>query len=107
MKEELSALDLHFLIQEFKILETGRIDKIYQWGKEEFVFRVYTKEGKKHLRISLPSLAFFTNFLRSQFASSPRRFEQLRLSRCGARQHAKTPLRGKPAWARGGGTACA
>lgn len=60
MKQELSSLDLHFLVKEFKILETGRIDKIYQWGKDEFVIRAHTKEGKKHLRIKLPSLVFFT-----------------------------------------------
>ncbi len=61
MAQELSALELHFLSLELQGLVLGKLEKVYQWGKEEFVFRFYTKEGKKHLRVVVPGLAHFTS----------------------------------------------
>lgn len=61
MKTELSALDLHFLSQELQVVENGKIEKIYQWGKEDFIFKLFTPSGKKNLRIKLPGLMYFTD----------------------------------------------
>lgn len=60
MKTEISALDLYFLAKEFKVIEAGKIEKVYQWGKEDFIFRLFTPNGKKHLRINMSGLIYFT-----------------------------------------------
>ncbi|MFT4261682.1 MAG: NFACT family protein [Candidatus Woesearchaeota archaeon] len=52
MKRAYSGVDLHFLLKELE-LENSKIEKIYQFGKKEFIFRLYTKKGKRHLRIDL------------------------------------------------------
>ncbi len=61
MAQELSALELHFISLELQRVVTGKLEKVYQWGKDEFVFRFYTKDGKKHLRVLVPGLVHFTS----------------------------------------------
>ncbi|MCF7871986.1 NFACT family protein [Candidatus Woesearchaeota archaeon] len=58
---EISGLDLHFLTKELQTLIGGRIEKIYQWNKQEFLFKINTKTGKKELKINLPNQIFITN----------------------------------------------
>ena len=54
MKRQLSSLDLHFLVDELKILKDSRIDKIYQPEKSIIVFRLFkTNAGKKLLAINI------------------------------------------------------
>ena len=49
MKEEITSLDLHFLVKELnKILVGGVIQKIYQYGSREnyqFLFEIYNKQN--------------------------------------------------------------
>lgn len=53
---EVSSALLHFLVKELKALENGKVEKIYQLGKETIIIRFY-KEGKKiNLRITLPGI---------------------------------------------------
>ena len=63
MKYTLTALDLHFLINEFQDLINAKIDKIYQPVKEDFLFIFHVPGvGKKILRITLPNQMFITDF---------------------------------------------
>jgi len=59
---DISSLDLHYIIQELKILEGARIDKIVQPSKEDVFFQFYiTGKGKKLLRINIPSGFYLTD----------------------------------------------
>jgi predicted ribosome quality control (RQC) complex YloA/Tae2 family protein len=62
MKQKLSALDLNYLIEEFKVLEGGKVDKIYQLNKKVFYFKFFvTGEGNKLMKLLIPDLMYFTN----------------------------------------------
>jgi predicted ribosome quality control (RQC) complex YloA/Tae2 family protein len=61
MKRPFSGLDLHYLIRELQCIVDGKIEKIYQFDKREFIFRIYTPSGKKHLRINLDGMIHLTN----------------------------------------------
>ena len=62
MKKQLSSLDLHFLVEELKILKDSRIDKIYQPEKNLIVFRLYkTNAGKKLLKINVGQSLFVSD----------------------------------------------
>lgn len=58
--KEITALDLHFMEKELKVIEGGHLDKMYQWPEGEFVFKINTKNGKKNLRIKIPGLIFLS-----------------------------------------------
>lgn len=61
--EDLTALDLHYLVQEFQILIGAKVDKIYQPKKKEFLFQFHiSNNGKKILRIALPNFIYITDF---------------------------------------------
>ncbi|MFT4283108.1 MAG: NFACT family protein [Candidatus Woesearchaeota archaeon] len=61
MKRDFSGLDLHFLAKELKFLEGSKVEKVYGWGREEFVLRLY-REGKKyHLRLTVPGSVHLTD----------------------------------------------
>jgi predicted ribosome quality control (RQC) complex YloA/Tae2 family protein len=63
MKTTLSALDLYFLVKEFKILIGGKVDKIYEMkeDKKDFLFTFHvTGRGKMMLRFKLPGLVYLT-----------------------------------------------
>ena len=53
---EISSALLHFLVGELKVLEGGKIEKIYQLGKDTFIFRFYNNSQKFNLRISVPGV---------------------------------------------------
>jgi predicted ribosome quality control (RQC) complex YloA/Tae2 family protein len=52
MKSELSAIELHYLIEEMKLVSNSKVDKIYQPKKEEILFQLHkTGIGKNIIRI--------------------------------------------------------
>lgn len=52
MKKELSAIELHYVLEEMKQLENSRLDRIYQPGKDEILIQVHkTGIGKAILKI--------------------------------------------------------
>jgi len=60
MREELSSVDLFYLVRELQLLLDGKIDKIFQ-EKEYFLFQIYVpNQGNKYLKIFLPSFIFIT-----------------------------------------------
>jgi len=62
MKQELSALDIHYLVKDMQELVGARLDKIYQKGKEVFFFVFYVSgKGKRILKLDLPRLIYFVN----------------------------------------------
>ncbi len=61
MKQELSSLDLHYLIKELKGLVGAKIDKIYQPKKEELLFQMHlTGHGRKIIRMLPGNLVYIT-----------------------------------------------
>lgn len=61
MKNQLTALDIHYLIKEFKELANSKVDKIYHPARKELLIQLYiTNKGKKILRIMAPNLIFLT-----------------------------------------------
>jgi len=61
MSIEISALDLHYLVEEMLPLREARIDKIAQPTKDTVVFQFYVKgKEKQMLKIALPNLFYLT-----------------------------------------------
>jgi len=60
MTYEISSTMLYFLEKELRVLEGGKIEKIYQLDKETILLRIYTQNGKKTLRITMPSMICLT-----------------------------------------------
>ncbi len=60
MKEQLSSLELRFLVRELQCLVGGRLDKAYQGEgerKHDLLLQCNTGEGKRLLRFVLPGIA--------------------------------------------------
>lgn len=55
MAIEISSFVLHFLVKEFEVLKSGKVEKIYQLD-DSFIFKIHTSSGKKFLRFSLPGI---------------------------------------------------
>lgn len=67
---ELTSLDLSILIEEFRELEEGHVQKVYQRG-QEFTLEVYVSgEGKKRLVIG-PDRAFLSKYKRDNPTRPP------------------------------------
>ena len=49
MKKEMSSFDVRSVVTEMAYLEDAHLDKIYQWGAGNVLFRINTKDGKKDL----------------------------------------------------------
>ena len=62
MKQELSSLDLYYLIKEFQIMIGGKIDKVFQKDQVFLIQMHLPGKGKKYLRISLPSLIYLSEY---------------------------------------------
>jgi len=59
---QLTSLDIHYLLREFKGLENSKINNIYQLSKKEFYIQLHTpNRGKSYLKIILPSFIFLTD----------------------------------------------
>jgi predicted ribosome quality control (RQC) complex YloA/Tae2 family protein len=53
MKNQLSSLEIRYLVEELKVLVGGRIDKVFQADKQEFYFQFHVSgRGKKILKIT-------------------------------------------------------
>lgn len=52
MKKDLSSLEIRQLVKEFQFLVNGRIEKVYQPSKKEFVFKIHVTGGSRFLRIN-------------------------------------------------------
>lgn len=72
MKSELSAIDVHFLVQELQKLVGARVQKAYGVSQEEVFFQFH-KEGKHLLRIKLPGMAYLAE-QRPDFPKNPSGF---------------------------------
>ena len=60
MKKELSALEINYLIKEFKELVNSKVDSIFQPQKDEILIQLFIPgKGKKILRI-LPNFIYLT-----------------------------------------------
>jgi len=53
-KTNLSSIDIHFLVKELQGYVGARIQRIYQEDKQSFSFVLYTRQGKRILRMLLP-----------------------------------------------------
>ena len=49
MKKEMSSFDVRSVVGEMASLEGAHMDKIFQWGAGNVLFRINTKDGKKDL----------------------------------------------------------
>lgn len=49
MKKEMSSFDVRSVVGEMAALEGAHMDKIFQWGAGNVLFRINTKDGKKDL----------------------------------------------------------
>lgn len=61
MAQQLSSMDIHYLLFELDCLLGARIDKIYQYTRDEFLFRFSAKDGKKDLYLKIPGVLAFTD----------------------------------------------
>ncbi len=63
MKNQVSALELHYITKELKSLIDGKVDKIYHPEKTELLLQLHIPNtGKKILRISVPNFIYITNY---------------------------------------------
>lgn len=62
MPREMTSLDLKYVVEEMKSLEGGKIEKIYQKGKQIRI-KVYTSEGEKEIFFE-PGKFFLTEYKR-------------------------------------------
>ncbi len=61
MKKELSSIDVKYLVRELQLLLNGKIDKIFQPDKREFIFQTHSaSQGKKLIRVVLPSVIYIS-----------------------------------------------
>lgn len=61
MKQELASIELQYLVQEFQVLLNGKVDKIYQPEKDEFLFQFYLQgQGKRVLRMLSGKFIYLT-----------------------------------------------
>ncbi|HIQ49950.1 MAG TPA: fibronectin-binding domain-containing protein [Nanoarchaeota archaeon] len=63
MPREMTSLDLKYAVEEMKVLEGGRIEKIYQKDKQIRI-KVYTSQGEKELFFE-PGKFFLTEYKRT------------------------------------------
>ena len=49
MKKEMSSFDVRSVVTEMAALENAHMDKIFQWGAGNVLFRINTKNGKEDL----------------------------------------------------------
>lgn len=61
MKNELSGVDVHFLVRELQFLVGARFQKVYARDKEVFVQLHVTGKGKQLLRVRLPGLLYLAS----------------------------------------------
>ena len=63
VKQQLSALDIHYLLKELKFLINSRLDKIYHPSKKELILQFYVSgKGKQQLLINAGNYLYLTSF---------------------------------------------
>jgi predicted ribosome quality control (RQC) complex YloA/Tae2 family protein len=63
MKNQLSALDLNYLLKELKFLINSRLDKVYHPSKKELILQFYVSvKGKQQLLINAGNYLYLTLF---------------------------------------------
>ncbi len=68
--KELTALDLYYLLKEFKVLENSKVDQIYQ-SEKDLLIRLHSAQlGKQILRIT-KNFIFLSNFKEDQKLNPP------------------------------------
>jgi predicted ribosome quality control (RQC) complex YloA/Tae2 family protein len=61
MTYQFSSVDIHHMLFELTVLKGAKLDQIYQYSSDEFVFRFHKGgEGKFELRVLLPFCFFLT-----------------------------------------------
>ncbi|MBC8501433.1 MAG: NFACT family protein [DPANN group archaeon] len=69
MREEISSLELFYIVKEFQEFIGGRIDKVYQKNRE-FLFTMYVSgKGKKLLKV-MPNMTYLSDY-KEEFPSVP------------------------------------
>ncbi|MFP4567455.1 MAG: NFACT family protein [Candidatus Woesearchaeota archaeon] len=61
MVNETSSALLHFQVRELNTLVGGKVEKIYQLGKDTIIFRIYKEGAKYNFRICAPSFVSLTS----------------------------------------------
>lgn len=61
MAQETSSALLYFLTKELEVLVSGKVEKIYQLGREDIIFRIYKDGEKKFFRICAPDFVSLTS----------------------------------------------
>jgi len=68
MKSEISSLELYYLMRELKVLEGAKVDRVFhaKGAQRELLIGFHiTGQGKKFLRIILPSMIFLSDYKES------------------------------------------
>lgn len=73
MKEEISSIELSYLVQELQEIVGGRIDKIYQKEKNFLITMHVPRKGRKMLKITLPGKIYLTEH-KETFPDTPSGF---------------------------------
>jgi predicted ribosome quality control (RQC) complex YloA/Tae2 family protein len=85
MEYQLSGIEVKVLVDEFQILKESKIDKIFQPGTGDFIFRLHKASiGKLMFRFVLPGLIYLTDY-KEDMDNHPKGFCMLlrkRLSNC-------------------------
>ncbi|MFH1590478.1 MAG: NFACT family protein [archaeon] len=90
---QLSSFDIHCLLSELKVLENGKVQKIYQIGKDVFYFAIHvTGKGKQILSVRLPSMLFLSAQRYESEENPPQFCMKLRKSLSGGRVRKVTQL---------------
>jgi len=71
--KELSAMDLHYLLNEFEIVHNSKVENIYQKQGTLYLVLHVTGEGKRILKIMLPSFVYMTEY-REEMPEKPPQF---------------------------------
>jgi predicted ribosome quality control (RQC) complex YloA/Tae2 family protein len=61
MRDELSSLDIHYMVEELQVLKEGKVEKVYQWDDEDvFIIKIYASGETHNLRFKLPGVMYRT-----------------------------------------------
>jgi len=62
MKNNLSSVEIKYLVEEFKEIVNAKVDKIYQSGKEEFLIVLHVpSKGKRFLKVGVGKVAYLAS----------------------------------------------
>jgi len=71
MKNQVSALELHYLVDELKFLVGGKINQVYHPDKNELLLQFHVpNKGKVLLRVLVPNFLYITNYKPQQESPS-------------------------------------